>query len=320
MTCHDARELFSALIDETLTREERADVYGHLATCAECRRELAAVERTVTLVRGTTPARAPAGFVDRVMATVRPTPWYVRAGRALVLPWPIKLPLGAAAVLLIAGLAVLMFRGSQPQQRASQYETTPPVLADRRVTEPPASVPAGPPAAPATPTTPTAPARPPRDAASSDRAGSTREEDRTAAVASRVDQAEKRAETEKPDAARVETFSGARAPAPTMQSAPPAATDTALAKREAPAPHVIARLSAPDRDAAERALAALAARLGGAVTGRRLEGDTPVVELIIPRERYEDFAREAARFGVFRIESEAPAPADILRIAIRLAA
>jgi putative zinc finger protein len=309
MTCHDARELFSALIDETLTREERADVYGHLATCAECRRELAAIERTVTLVRGTTPARAPAGFVDRVMTTVRPTPWYVRAGRAILLPWPVKLPLGAAAVLLIAGLAVVMFRGSQQQQRAAQYETTPPVLADRRITEAPA-------------TAPPAPATPPPDAPSSDRAGSAREEDRTAA--SRVDPAEKRAETEKPDAARVETFSGARAPAPPTQAAPPAATDTALAKREAPramsaaAPHVIARLAAPDRDAAERALAALAARLAGAVTGRRLEGNTPVVELVIPRERYDDFTREVARLGVVHIESEALGPADSLRIAVHL--
>ena len=245
------------------------------------------------------------------MAEVGPTPWYARVGRAILLPWPVKLPLGAAAVLLIAGLAVLMFRGSQQQQRAAQYEPTPPVLADRRMTEAPATTPAAP-ADPARPATPTAPAAPPPDADSRDRAGSTREADRAAAVASRADQAEKRAETES-------------APESAMQSAPPAATDTALAKREAlraksaPPPQVIARLAAPDRDAAERALAALAARLTGTVTGRRLEGDTPVVELVIPRERYADFTREVARLGVFRIESETPGPDDTLRIAIHLA-
>ena len=91
MNCHDTRELFSALIDETLTREQRADVYGHLTTCAECRRDLAAIERTVALVRGATPVRAPVGFVDRVVAAARPTPWYARAARAALLPWPIKL-------------------------------------------------------------------------------------------------------------------------------------------------------------------------------------------------------------------------------------
>jgi anti-sigma factor RsiW len=304
MSCHDARELFSALIDETLTREERADVYGHLATCADCRRELAAVERTVALVRGASPVRAPAGFVDRVVAAARPTPWYTRAARAAILPWPVKLPLGVAAILLVGGLAVLMFRGSQEQQSAARYDTTPPVLADRRVTESPAesraaptaTAPAAPPAAP--------PATPPPGPASSDGVRSPSEADRSAAVASRVDQGEKRAETE----TRKEYST----------------RDTALAKREAPAkaaakPDVIARLAAPDRGTAERALAALVARLSGEVTSRRIEGETTVVELLIPRDRYGDFTREAARLGVFRVDSEAPAAPDTIRIVVHLA-
>lgn len=286
MTCPDARELFSALIDETLTREERADLYGHLATCADCRRELAAVERTVALVRGTTPVRAPAGFIERVVTAARPASWYTRAARAALLPWPVKLPLSAAAVLLVAGLAVLMFRGTQEQQRAARYESSPPVLADRRVAEQPAAPPAAPPATPSL------------GAASSDRAGAEREEDRAAKATSRV--------------------------APTLQSAPPAAGETAVAKREAPrakaaAPEVLARLAAPDRDTAERALAALVARLSGQVTGRRLEGDTTVIELTIPGDRYGDFAREAGRLGVFRVESEPSAPSNPIRIVVHLA-
>jgi hypothetical protein len=289
MTCDDARELFSGLIDETLTREQRADVYGHLTTCPDCRRELAAIERTVALVRGASPARAPAGFVDRVLEAARPMPWYTR----VLSPWPVKVPLGAAAVVLIAGLAVLLFRGSQEQQRASQYEAAPPVLADRRPTETPttttetpakstADVPARPHAE-----TPAAPPQPPA-VASSDRAKVGDEQDRTAAVASRIDQAE------------------------------------TLAKREAPRamavarPEVIARLTSPDREAAERALAALTARLAGTITGRRVEGETSVVELVIPRDRYGDFTREAARFGVFRVESEARAAPDGVRIAVYL--
>jgi hypothetical protein len=300
MTCHDARELFSALIDETLTREERADVYGHLVTCAECRRELASIERTVALVRGASPVRAPIGFVDRVVAAARPAPWYVRAARAAVLPWPVKLPLGAAAVVLVAGLAVLMFRGSQEQQGTARYDSAPSVLADRRVTEsppPPASAPAAPPAPPAA------------------------EADRTAAVAEK----ETRAEDKTRDASPAENSSNARAPAPAMQSAPPAAGETALAKREAlrskaaAKPDVIAGLTAPDRDTAERALAALVARLSGEVTGRRVEGETTVVELLIPRDRYGDFTREAARLGVLRVDSETHAAPDRIRIVVHLA-
>jgi putative zinc finger protein len=317
MSCHDARELFSALIDETLTREERADVYGHLATCAECRRELAAIERTVALVRGATPVRAPAGFVDRVVAAARPMPWYVRAARAALLPWPVKLPLGAAAVVLVAGLAVLMFRGSQEQQSAARYDApppvaAPPVLADRRVTEMPAEAPGAPaPTAPARPPAAPPPSAPP-EAASSDRIGAAGHADRTAA-ASRIDPAQKRSEQE------------LRAESKMRDAAPPAAGEPTLAKREglrqkaADKADVVASLAAPDRDTAERGVVALVARLGGTLTSRRVEGDAAVIEVAIPGDRYKDFAREIGRLGTFSVESEPPAPPDPIRIAIRLA-
>lgn len=274
MTCHDARELFSALLDETLTRNERADVYGHLATCADCRRELEAVERTVALIRGATPVRAPAGFVDRVVAAARPKPWYARAARAALLPWPVKVPLSAAAILLVGGLAALIFRGVQEPRRSAEYPPTPP----------------------ATPST---------DAAAPERAEARRADERAAAR----------------DAAPVETFTGARAPVPGENRETSAAAKLEMPRAmsmPAPAADVVARLRAPERDTAERALAALAARLAGAQTGRRLDGDALVVELAVPRDRYGDFTREAARFGDYRTESEPPALPDTVRIVVRL--
>jgi anti-sigma factor RsiW len=150
VSCEQAREQFSALVDETLTREERADVYAHLATCADCRRELAALERTVALVRGATPVRAPDGFVDRVVTAARPTPWSVKIARGAFSPWPVKIPLGAAALLLVAGLAVLLFRGLETQQRVAQPET-PTMASDRAAPAAPAPPAAVAPAAPAPP-------------------------------------------------------------------------------------------------------------------------------------------------------------------------
>ena len=295
MSCHDARELFSALIDEVLTREQRADVYGHLATCADCRRELDAMERTVALVRGTTPARAPAGFVDRVVAATRPVPWYVGAARAALLPWPVKLPLGAAAVVLVAGLAVLMFRGSQEQQRAARYETR--SLTDQTV-PPPTS-------APETPV--------------SGRADSAQEADRSAAVASRVEQEAKREVPIAREAAPAPTSADTRVPAS------PEARDKVMAKRalrqtpSVSAPDVVAHLDVPDRETAERALAALTARLSGEIVARHFEGNTMALELAIPADRYRDFIREAGRLGALRVETERPAPAEPVRILVHLA-
>src|SRR5262245_65434182 len=98
MTCHDAREQLSALIDDALGAAERGAVEEHLATCAECRRELERLRGTVALLRAAVePARAPTGFVDRVLEAARPAPWPRRLFRALLLPWPVKLPIEAAA-------------------------------------------------------------------------------------------------------------------------------------------------------------------------------------------------------------------------------
>ena len=74
MTCHDARERLSAYLDDALAPDERRDVAAHLEGCAECRRELARLDATVALLRRVEPARAPVGFVDRVVEAARPRP------------------------------------------------------------------------------------------------------------------------------------------------------------------------------------------------------------------------------------------------------
>jgi Putative zinc-finger len=112
MTCHDAREQLSALIDDALGAAERGAVEGHLATCAECRRELERLRDTVALLRAVEPARAPAGFVDRALEAARPKPWPRRLFRALLLPWPVKLPIEAAAIVLVAVGVVYVFRST----------------------------------------------------------------------------------------------------------------------------------------------------------------------------------------------------------------
>jgi hypothetical protein len=110
MTCADCRETFSAYADEALAAEGRAAVEQHMAGCAECRREWQRFLATVDLLRAVPRERAPAGFVDRVLAATRPLPWYRRLARALLVPWTVKLPLEAAAIVMVAGLAVLVLQ------------------------------------------------------------------------------------------------------------------------------------------------------------------------------------------------------------------
>jgi hypothetical protein len=152
MTCHDARELFSALVDDALSAAERGDLDAHLGGCAECRRELERFQSTVSLLHRVEAARAPAGFVDRVLAAARPAPWYRRLLRAVFLPWPVKLPLEAAALVLVGVTVALLFRGTPELQQAARLETRPPAVSEappRPASEPKAAAPKPEPVVPA---------------------------------------------------------------------------------------------------------------------------------------------------------------------------
>jgi anti-sigma factor RsiW len=166
MTCDEARDWLSAVLDDALAADERARVEGHLEGCAECRRELEQLRRTVALVRTLDPARAPAGFVDRVLEAARPVPWYRRALRWLFWPLPVKLPLEAAALVLVGVTALYVYQRSPELQEAARVEApvasrpaapaTPPPATPRAAT-PPAVATAPTPAPSPAPTPPSAP-------------------------------------------------------------------------------------------------------------------------------------------------------------------
>ena len=150
MTCDEARDRLSAVLDDALAADERARVEAHFEGCAECRRELLQLRRTVALVRTLGPARAPAGFVDRVLEAARPVPWHRRALRWLFWPLPVKLPLEAAALVLVGVTALYVYQRSPELQEAARVEAP---VASRPVA--PATPP--PPAPPAVATAPSSP-------------------------------------------------------------------------------------------------------------------------------------------------------------------
>src|SRR3990170_929312 len=115
---------------------ERRALDAHLAGCAECRRERERFHGTVALVRGLEPARAPAGFVDRVLAAARPLPRWRRFARALVFPLPVKLPLEAAAIVLVGVIVGLVYRQTPELRQAARGDE---VTAPRVQAEPPAA-------------------------------------------------------------------------------------------------------------------------------------------------------------------------------------
>jgi anti-sigma factor RsiW len=370
MTCSDARDMFSLLADDALTPLERAALDAHLADCAECRRELAGFERTVKLVRAIDPAHAPAAFVERVLAAAqpaplsqrpaplsqrpaplsqrpaplpqRPAPLPQRPARRTARPWPI-LPLGAAALLVVGGLAVLLFRGSPEQQRAAQRQLEPPPV----VTAPVPSSQPTPPAAPE-PQKPAAPSsEPPRGAAKPPTAAGKRAEttvepklsdeqrnvappktaERFGAKSESSERAQDKRDVAQEPVAKRRSDAAPSVAQDAIQQAPrspardrQAATATAKAQATpqtsplsrtgpmtgipAAPPDVTAQLRVADVSAGERSLIELTARVGGRQTGRRIDAGRIVVELAVPRDAYAEFVREATALGALSIKSQ----------------
>jgi hypothetical protein len=123
-------------------------------------------------------------------------------------------------------------------------------------------------------------------------------------VAKALDSREQSAD--RPDAA------GKSAPAVTP-AATPAAPPVAFARQQLAPPAVSGALIVKDREQAERALADLISRTGARETGRRQEGGTTVVDVLVPQAGYDAFTKELGGLGALRIEGQrAEAPALIL--------
>lgn len=120
--CHDARAQLSFLVDDAVLPAERAALDVHLAGCPECQRELERLRATVGLLGRLGPVRAPAGFVDRVMAAVYPTPWHRRLRDVLFVPLRRKLPLEALAMVVVAGTAVYVYQRTPEVRQLAQQE------------------------------------------------------------------------------------------------------------------------------------------------------------------------------------------------------
>ena len=348
MTCAEIREQFSARADDALSAPERAALEGHLATCPECRREWQRFAATVGLLRAVEPARAPAGFVDRVLAGARPQPWYRRLARGLLVPWPVKLPLEAAALVMVAGLAVLVFQRSSDLQLATQAPEPPretyelrqegltarldqprkdrknqdalaPTLADSRDTAaPPAKADSGRPES-----------APPRLA----------QQYADEPVAARRQQAAEPGQQSALSAGGVaatapaESFGEARAKRQetlakeaerdAMQGLVPSARQRKAEEGEAQLkklavrvpPSVELSLAVADRAEAQAVVTAMVERLGGAV----VPGAAPAaLEIMVPRDAFTTLTSDLARLGTLRVVRQPAELPESVRIGLQL--
>ena len=351
MTCHEAREQFSALVDDALGADARAALDVHLAGCVECRRELDGFQRTVALIRGIEPARAPAGFVDRVLTRTRPEPWSRRLARRLFQPWPVKLPLEAAALLIVGVLAVWLFQRMPEQQQAlramSPTESRLPQSAtqpQQPIAQPRQSVAQPQPAVtqPQQPVAQQSPGTLPQQAAAKFApaaappvAGEENVVLKPAPPGQASVDSRESTDTFRP-APRREEARGQSAPEglrdqPAAEAKRPQIQSTAKERDKDPAvgrvlglaaplppSQVAGRLAAPDREQAERELVALVARHNGTTLWRRGDGRVTLIDIEVPRSKYPQFIVELGRIGRWTVERDTRELPETVRLQIQL--
>jgi hypothetical protein len=117
VTCDQTEELLSGLIDEALEPAEHAAILRHLLGCQRCRATLTALRANAAALGELREVAVPAGFLKGVEARL-PHSSRRSLARRLFTPWHVKVPIQAAALVLLAVGSVLLFRSSPEMKRA----------------------------------------------------------------------------------------------------------------------------------------------------------------------------------------------------------
>jgi tol-pal system protein YbgF len=145
MNCPEAREAFSDLYDGALSGLPLADLSRHLDSCPACRAEWADFRRAIQTLQDLGGEEPPRGFAARVAERIAVPGWWQRIAAMLVLPLRVKLPIHAAALVLL-GLAGLWVSQRSPELQRATVEHAP-APRERAAPVQEAPPPAAPPAA-----------------------------------------------------------------------------------------------------------------------------------------------------------------------------
>lgn len=144
MNCPEAREAFSGLYDGALSGLPLAELSRHLDGCPACRAEWADFRRAMQALQDLGGEEPPRGFAARVAERIEAPRWWQRIAIVLVLPLRVKLPIHAAALVLLGLAGLWMSQRSPELQRASvgHIPAPPESAVPVQETPPPAAPPA----------------------------------------------------------------------------------------------------------------------------------------------------------------------------------
>ncbi|MBW2038112.1 MAG: DUF2275 domain-containing protein [Deltaproteobacteria bacterium] len=121
MECSEVQKRLSAYIEGTISPEEKVLIDEHLTSCQRCNDALSDLEKTIEYIQELEEIEPPAWLAQKVMARVQSEAESKRGIlRRLFYPIPIKLPIEAVAVVLIAVATIYVFKTMQPEMKLVQ--------------------------------------------------------------------------------------------------------------------------------------------------------------------------------------------------------
>jgi hypothetical protein len=136
MDCHHIEERLSSYVEGSISSEERILIEEHVKVCRKCNESLDDLRKTIEYVRHLKEIEPPAWLTQKIMAKIESAPKPEKGiWRKLFYPLHVKLPIEAAAVVLIAVTAIYIFKSVQPEVRFAKVpseETAPQILLEQK--------------------------------------------------------------------------------------------------------------------------------------------------------------------------------------------
>jgi len=143
MECQDIRKNLSAYLEGMVSPEDQELIDQHLASCRACSTALYELNRTGEVLKNLKEVEPPPWMKQKIMARVReeaePKKGFIQK---LFYPLHIKVPLEAFATVLIAVVAVYVFKAVEPQMKDLQVPSVREPVIARQEAPYPAKAPA----------------------------------------------------------------------------------------------------------------------------------------------------------------------------------
>lgn len=133
MNCKDIEYSLSLYLDNLLSPANKRAIEEHLTSCPQCSKALAQLQKLGRLVNGLSEVEPPPWFKQKIMTRVREKAEKKSLAQKWFYPLRIKIPVQIIATIVIAVLAVYIYRSGDEQMRSVLPPTVPaPVMETKK--------------------------------------------------------------------------------------------------------------------------------------------------------------------------------------------